>query len=60
VKRHGATTRPEAERISAHHGYMDWHDPEYQAGATAAIAAEVERAGRRFATGTEAFRWLAE
>ncbi|MEZ5356362.1 MAG: radical SAM protein [Bryobacteraceae bacterium] len=59
VKRHGATTRPEAEQVSAHHGFSEWHDPAFQCGIAASIGTEVERAGRRFALGTEAFQWLA-
>ena len=58
VKRYGATTRAEAERVSAAGGFERWHEPEFQAGVAAAIRRRVEAAGRRFATGVEGFRLL--
>ncbi len=60
VKRHGATTRKEAARISAHRGFAEWHEPQFQEEVTARIRAVAETAGRRFATGPAAFRWLAQ
>jgi DNA repair photolyase len=60
VKRHGATTRPQAERVSTHHGFLDWHDPAFQEQITGAIARTAAAAGREFGVGTEAFRWLAQ
>jgi DNA repair photolyase len=58
VKRNGATTRPEAERISEKRGFAVWHQPGFQADAVNQIRKAVERAGRRFVTGTEGFRLL--
>lgn len=60
VKRHGATTRQAAVRISAHHEFPAWLEPEFQAEVLARIGAVVNRAGRRFAFGTEGFGWLAK
>ncbi|MFN7919877.1 MAG: radical SAM protein [Bryobacteraceae bacterium] len=60
VKRHGATTRPEAERVSAVRGFEEWHDPAFQRQAITEIGERVAAAGRRFAVGPEAFRWLAQ
>ena len=58
VKKRGATTRQAALRISEHRGYGDWHDPEFQQQIVDRIHHAAERAGRRFAIGPEAFRWL--
>ncbi len=58
AKPHGATTRAEAERVSAVKGFERWHEPEFQAGVAAAIRRRVEASGRRFATGIEGFRLL--
>lgn len=58
VKRYGATTRAEAERVSAVRGFERWHEPEFQAEVVAAIRERVEAAGRRFAIGSEGFRLL--
>ena len=60
VKRHGATTREQAERVSKAHGFEQWHDPAFQCEITGRIGARVQAAGRRFAVGPEAFRWLAQ
>ncbi|MEZ5402715.1 MAG: radical SAM protein [Bryobacteraceae bacterium] len=60
VKRHGATTRPEALRVSERNGQLAWHDPEFQSRIAGRIGAAVAARGYRFATGTEAFRWLAQ
>jgi len=59
TKRHGATTRPEAERVSAARGFARWHDPAYQREIAAQIGERVRAAGRQFAIGTEGFQWLA-
>ena len=60
VKRHGATTRPQAERVSAAHGFGAWHEPAFQREIVERIGERVRAAGRQFATGTEAFQWLAQ
>jgi DNA repair photolyase len=44
-KRHGATTRPEALRVSEKRGYLRWHDPVFQHGIVEQIQKEVEKAG---------------
>ena len=59
VKRTGATTRAEAERICAVRGFEAWLNPAYQAEMTERIRHVVEAAGRKFATGPEGFSWLA-
>ncbi len=60
VKRHGATTRVQAERVSAVHGFGPWHEPAFQREIVERIGERVRAAGREFAIGTEAFRWLAQ
>lgn len=60
VKRHGATTREAAYRISEQHDFMAWLDPEFQTQIAGRIRRVITKAGRRFATGTEGFRWLAQ
>jgi DNA repair photolyase len=60
VKRHGATTRQAAVDISAHHDFSAWLEPEFQAEVLTRIGAVVRKAGRRFASGTEGFGWLAK
>lgn len=59
TKRLGATTRPQALRISEVRGLSDWHEPAYQAEVVARIAARVHASGREFRIGPEGFRWLA-
>jgi DNA repair photolyase len=59
VKPRGATTREAAARISERHGFSEWLDPEFQRSVVQRIGSIVRRAGRRFATGTEGFGWLA-
>ncbi|HTC34677.1 MAG TPA: radical SAM protein [Bryobacteraceae bacterium] len=59
VKPRGATTREAAARISERHGFSEWLDPEFQRNVVQRIGSIVRRAGRRFATGTEGFGWLA-
>lgn len=60
VKPNGATTRPAAFRISERHEYSAWLDAEFQAEVTARIGRAISKAGRRFATGPEGFRWLTQ
>ncbi len=59
TKRRGATTREAAVRISAKHGFTEWHEPEFQAGVVQRMRRAAEAAGRRFETGVGAFAWLA-
>ncbi len=59
VKPRGATTRGAAARISDRHGFSEWLDPEFQRSVVERIGSIVHRAGRKFATGTEGFAWLA-
>ena len=60
VKPRGATTREAAFPISQKHGFSEWLEPEFQREAIARMASTVRLAGRRFATGTEGFGWLAQ
>jgi DNA repair photolyase len=60
VKPNGATTRGAAFAISERHDYSAWLDAEFQADVTARIGRTVARAGRRFQTGPEGFRWLTQ
>ena len=60
VKRHGATTRAQAERVSAAHGFEAWHEPDFQRDVVKRIGERVQAAGRQFAIGPDAFRWLAQ
>ncbi|MGH9674228.1 MAG: radical SAM protein [Bryobacteraceae bacterium] len=57
-KPRGATTREQARAVSARRGFDDWHSPAFQAAVVERISAVVSAAGRRFATGPEAFAWL--
>ena len=59
VKRHGATTRPQAQLISRVHGFSHWHDPTFQSETVERIRSVATRAGRRFGIGPEGFQWLA-
>jgi DNA repair photolyase len=59
-KPHGATTREAAFAISRQHEFSAWLEPEFQAEVIARIGRTVTRAGRRFASGTEGFGWLAQ
>ena len=59
LKRHGATTRPEALSVSEKHGFLAWHDPSFQEQVVGRIRGAVEAAGRRFGTGPEGFGRLA-
>jgi DNA repair photolyase len=60
AKPRGATTRPEAMRLSLVRGYERWHDPAFQKEVLERIQRQVSAAGRRLGVGTEGFRWLAE
>lgn len=60
VKRHGATTRESAYRISALHQHSQWLEPAFQAEVVSRIRKVAAEAGRRFATGPEGFSWLAQ
>ena len=60
VKPHGATTREAAYAISERKEFSAWLEPRFQAEVTARIHAAVKKAGRKFATGPEGFRWLAQ
>ena len=59
VKSRGATTRPEALRVSRVGNFIEWHEPGFQARVAETIRQEIETAGRRFEMGPEAFGWLA-
>lgn len=60
VKPRGATTREAAFAIAQKHGHTDWFDAEFQREIVERTAAVVRRAGRRCASGTEGFGWLAQ
>lgn len=60
LKRHGATTRPEALAVSEKHGFLAWHDPAFQEQVVERIRRVVEAAGRRFGIGPEGFGRLAD
>ena len=60
VKKHGATTRAAAERISQRLGHARWHDPEFQNEIVEVMQRRAAAQGRRFGVGPKAFGWLAE
>ena len=60
LKRHGATTRPEALAVSEKHGFLAWHEPAFQEQVVEHIRSVVESAGRQFGIGPEGFGWLAD
>jgi len=60
VKPRGATTREQAFAISQRRGDSEWLDAGFQRQVVERIDNVVRRAGRKFATGTEGFRWLAQ
>jgi DNA repair photolyase len=60
VKPRGATTREAAFAISQKHGFSEWLDAGIQREVIERIASVVRTAGRRFASGTEGFGWLAQ
>jgi DNA repair photolyase len=55
----GATTREQAFRVADIHGHREWFDPALQSKIVERLRRVAERRGRRFATGTEGFSWLA-
>jgi len=59
TKRIGATTREAAYRISRIQHHEHWLELEFQSQIVERIRAVASAAGRRFATGPEAFSWLA-
>jgi hypothetical protein len=56
----GATTRAQAFRIADVQNHRDWFDPAFQIKIVERIRRVAENHGRRFATGTESFSWLAQ
>jgi DNA repair photolyase len=58
VKPRGATTREAAVAISQRHEFSAWLEPQFQAEMTERIDSVARKAGRRFRTGPEGFRWL--
>ena len=56
----GATTREAGRRVSEHHGYGEWHDPEFQDAVIARMRDRAARFGRRLEAGPAAFGWLAD
>jgi DNA repair photolyase len=60
TKRHGATTREAAFRISSKNGEQEWLQAAFQSQVVERIRAVANAAGRNFATGMEAFSWLAK
>jgi len=60
VKPRGATTRQAAFAISEKHGFSEWLDPAFQRDVVERIGCAVRLGGRKFATGTEGFGWLAQ
>ncbi len=57
-KPRGATTRPEAMRISAAMGFERWHQLEFQAKIVEEIRSRVESENRCFGVGEDGFRML--
>ncbi len=60
TRRHGATTREAAVRISEKHGFAEWHDPAFQAAVVGRMREAAKSAGRRFQIGPRGFAMLAE
>jgi len=60
TKPRGATTREAAFAISRRHEFSAWLEPQFQAEVTERIANVARKAGRRFGTGPEGFRWLTQ
>ena len=54
----GATTRPEALRLSVARGFQEWHRAEFQSDVLDTIRSRVESAGRAFGVGESGFRML--
>ncbi len=59
-KGRGATTRPEALRVSVVRGFDEWHEPAFQCRILRAIRSCVESAGRRLGVGEAGFRMLTD
>ncbi len=59
-KPRGATTREAAVRISERLGLSHWHDPAFQDFTVRRLSARAAAAGRPFATGPAAFRFLVQ
>ena len=59
VKRHGATTREAAWRVSAANDFNVWLAPSFQAGIVERIQRAANAAGRSFTTGPSGFALLA-
>jgi len=59
VKRHGATTRQAAWKVSEANDYNAWLDPAFQANIVERIQREARKAGRNFETGPRGFALLA-
>lgn len=59
-KPRGATTRDAAFRILEAQSLTQWLHPSHEAQVLATMKAEVESAGRQFATGPKAFSWLTQ
>lgn len=59
TKQRGATTRENSLRISAKHGYEDWHAPAFQSSIVNRLQAAAEQAGFTFITGPLGFSKLA-
>ena len=60
TKPRGATTREAAFAISRRHDFSVWLEPQFQSEVTRRIANVARKAGRRFGTGPEGFRWLTQ
>lgn len=60
TKAQGATTRPAAWRVAAHHGEEEWFEARYQREILRRIGEAVAAAGYQFASGPEGFSWLAQ
>ena len=60
TKLRGATTREAAVRISAKHGFSEWHEPAFQAMVVERMRCAAERMRRPFEIGVAAFAWLAD
>ncbi len=60
VKRHGATTREEAWRVSAKNGFEAWLDADFQAGIVMRIERAAGEMGKTFLTGPRGFARLAK
>lgn len=60
AKPRGATTREAAVAISQRRNFSAWLDPQFQQEVKERIGTVVRKAGRRFGTGPEGFRWLAQ